>query len=398
MNAPVRRETNTAAVLKFRLPADGKRAAFAFNYHNGAQIVRIDRVRVGGIERACVAKLRRFGSWVGLLFLETLPTGGEVEIDAQLSCGVVPAVSDIRWVKTEMPEPYPRLAPAPEVTDDVKQHSHPVHNAIYNLCIDSLRNVATCDQARAAALFWYIDSLAAHKMFLQFTFELPGETGILTHDRVFRASELGVLGATLSDRLKARRQSARGSTPQHKRRSVAYVSSMLAQPMRYWYPAFETDPAMACRLIHGIGAFAAGRLLLHRDDTWVTKDLFIPDGAPNSPVFTMFAEFGLLALEQGIDQDVWNIVTPAFIAAIELYQRAYGEHGKPKQFKEYRKSQAPVEVDDVHFNVLGQTPREPLATLMHKRLLELFVEDYGDLREAERFKDTCTASQERPDR
>lgn len=394
----MRRVSSAAAILKFELPADGKRAAFAFNYHSGAQIVRIDRVRVNGVDCSCVVKLRRFGSWVGLLFLEALPTGGEVEIDAQLSCGVVPAVSDIRWVKTEMPDFYPRLDPTPEVTDGVEQHSHPVHNGLYNLCIDSLRNAATSDQARAAALFWYIDSLTAHKMFLQFTFELPGESGIRTHDRVFRASELGMLGATLSDRLKARRQSARGSTPPHKRRALAYVSSMLVQPMRHWYPGFETDPAMACRLIHGIGAFAAGRLLLHRDDTWVTKDLFIPDGAPDSPVFTMFAEFGLLALEQGIDQDVWNIVTPAFIAAIELYQRAYGEHGKPKKFKEYRKSQAPVEVDDVHFNVLGQIRCEPLATLMHKRLLELFVEDYGDLREAERFKDTYTGSQECPDR
>jgi hypothetical protein len=74
---------------------------------------------------------------------------------------------------------------------------------------------------------------------------------------------------------------------------------------------------------HAFRLFASGRLRLDRRGE-IPDRLVLTDGAPDGPGVFLWAEVALLALEFGIEAEVWLDLLPWLLQAEEIYVQAYG--------------------------------------------------------------------------
>ncbi len=141
--------------------------------------------------------------------------------------------------------------------------------------------------------------------------------------------------------------------PEH-RRLVAFLSDIQRCIIQRFFPEWHEGGTLRG---HPLGLaferFAKGELLTRLTDATGStvayhKDLLVAEAAPDGPAIFLFAEFALLAIEQGIDAEFWARLLPTLESMQHLYWHAWGSPPAARQsaaqFTIKRKQQHPSEV------------------------------------------------------
>lgn len=196
--------------------------------------------------------------------------------------------------------------------------------ARHNLIVDSISAAPTDEIYRAAGLFWHIDAKTSDEQFLRFSFQGHREAIAPDDELTFRANTVQRVFGWLASRVQERRRGRLAArTGIVSDAALAYISSLLLAPLRYWYPGFDRCNRQRKSMFLAVARFATGQLGMSGHSTWIEEHEFLTAGAPNSAAFTYFSEFGFLAIERNVDRRDWEVVTPAFVNALALYEKAF---------------------------------------------------------------------------
>lgn len=190
---------------------------------------------------------------------------------------------------------------------------------------------------RAARLFWHVDARLHPSILLQ---RDPRGRDRIDAEVAFRLRSLYELHGFLQARFEQR---CRGGVPAPPLESLLaearHVSGYLVRAFDDWYlrapdlpdgpdpvaPGSVAPPRRSARetgLDRAFARFASSRLRLHQVGD--RPDVTLTDGAPDGPGIFLWVEVALLAVEFGIDADVWLDLLPGLVQAEELYLRIYG--------------------------------------------------------------------------
>jgi len=366
-----------------------------------------DAIRWAGEDNRVVTTLHRFGVWQALVLAEPVAAGSELALELD---GEPPHTdAGARVIPEGRPRPPVRPEPWRDV-DDPLANDEVGHAELDRLVELEKRSLlphhdlagagrGLAEDVRAARLFWHVDARLHPRLVTE---RNPEGVGLGTDpELVYRCRSLYAMHRHLQARFRTRLGGGEPEVPRESLLAAArHVLGYLVRAFDDWYlraPDLPGGPGPArpgsappprrssgeTGLDRAFARFASGRLRLHQVGD--VPDVAITDGAPDGPGIFLWAEVALLAVEFGIDADVWLDLLPGLIQAEELYLDVYGAGlGHPIALEDLERVHAgagpPVPGPGVVEDLPAPEPGD-LDVLVHRhaRILRSRVRGHADL-------------------